>query len=174
MSKILVHPGGGTKNEWDQWPNETESAYMYFLDWMYSGIPGIKEWAVSKDMHPTKAYSLSARHRWRPRALAYQNFLTCTRMEAAAQEAAEMGRKHARAWGATFEMAAEAIHKAYAHGHDLDAVEAVRLLKIATDQQRLMMGEASAKVDINVKGVDLEKLDALDSALKALAGGESD
>ncbi len=153
---------------WEHQPYEDADSFARFLVYLDSdGDLGRVSERTALSRGTLAAYA--ARGRWRARRLAYLQHLGQESVAAAEETARTMGERHAVTLSRSMELITASLDAYAASGAVLPPDELRQWIKLVIEQQRLMRGQATARVDLTTASP--EALDALEAALARVEGG---
>lgn len=147
---------------WGIQPEETESHYRYFLEYLQQAPPrSIQRLAEGKDKAATTLYGYSRRFMWLPRTRAYDAWEAEKIIETTVEEKARYRREHLRALELARLLAEIKLQQMHENPIELiesmSARDAIEFLTKAVQQERLIIGEATERAELQTK-VDVSKL----------------
>jgi hypothetical protein len=142
---------------WDRSEGEPDHAFEVFTEWLHSGA-SVSAWARDTHRNAQSMLALSWRYSWQARRRAYTYHIHGITVAAAEQEAAEIGREHARAARLAREVATRTLEAATAAGKIVSIRDAAALMKLAVDLERLMAGDPTIRVGVTSDGRTMDQL----------------
>lgn len=157
--KIEVLPD---ETPWAIQPEETETHYRYFMEYLRQDQPrSIKRLADGMDKASGTLHGYSQRFMWLPRARAYDAWEASKIMETSVEEKSRYRREHLRALELARLLAEIKLKQLHENPIELidsmSARDAIEFLTKAVQQERLIIGEATERSELNAK-VDISKL----------------
>jgi hypothetical protein len=162
-------------NPWDQLPQETPEMWAAFRLYLHSPPPRrsvISGIAESLKVPGSRVYNWLRDRRWRQRAAAFDRAAEAKSVEAAFSEAERIGKEHMRILAHGREVVARNLERLCREaqagegpGSRVHVRDAITLLDRVVTLERLILGEATSRVDVETTQ-DLSKLS--DDELEAL------
>jgi len=159
------------KQPWHRCEDEPREDYALFGAFLTAPTDRISEFwkALPETGRPSLStlYARAADWRWIARRAALDHHMSAIRDEATAEAVREHGRVHASAWALAMDWALESILHARARGEILAPKDALAFLSKAFDAQRLMAGESTVNLGIDLAraSLPLENLDKIAALL---------
>lgn len=149
---------------WEQQPGESVENFEKFRAYLTHGSIAAAERAFEE---PGLGV-IAAKHRWRARRAAYVTAIAHEAAEAAIVEARQIGVAHARAALALREAGEHGLLDLIARGVKPTYREALALIQAGVEIERLIAGQATKHVFLDLSRASEEELLELDSRLSAL------
>lgn len=148
---------------WEQLAGESiEDFELFQLYLQHRNLADVSR-EVGRNLGP-----LSAKNRWRARKEAYVKALHHEAMDAAMQESRDIGREHARVAVTLRELGEKGLLELLASGERPTYKEAIALVQAGVEIERLLAGQSTQHVSIDLSGVSDSDLDALEDKVERL------
>lgn len=151
---------------WDQAPREPPEAYALFVRYLTSTAPSLLGFVRAEGLIPGTVLALASRWRWHPRRSAYVQAIAHAGAEAAQESAQERARAHAALVLDLRGYARDELQRLRASGTPMDAKEVLAMAKAAIELDRLIAGETTANVGVDLSGATTEEIQALEAAYR--------
>ena len=143
---------------WDRLPDEPDRAWKGFMDYRDAGLPGDPGvFAKSQGLSIHTIYKWSSAYRWKQRLDAWDAHLRQAEDNVIINEVEKLAKDQLRAWyrvrhiaEATLVRHAEELVARKGQGAEISYMAAVQALQQATTNERLIVGEATARSEATV------------------------
>lgn len=153
---------------WEQQPNESIDEFELFRLYLTHRTISETARAAGKPLS-----HIAAKNRWRARKEAYVRALAHETEEAAIEAARDIGKEHARIACSLREAGEKGLLDLLASGEKPTYKEAIALVQAGVEIERLLSGQATKHVSVDLSGVSSEELDDLESKIERLIGADS-
>lgn len=153
---------------WERLDGEDDKYYARFLVYLRDRRMTLKEAAEEIGQTYETIRRLAQKYRWRARREAYYVEEDIEMRRAMKDRVVAHSSALVSGWNSIVEVALDSIAKRTAEGKDFNLKDAASALKAATDALRLLHGQPSQHVELNLKGAPKEKLTALEKILAEL------
>ena len=162
---------GPVKAPWERLSGESEEDYGYFLTFLARRTT-LKTLSEITNLSSAALGKIATRHRWRARRSAYYLEQENELREEIQADAKRQAAALIQTWGELLEWSLESILHARAEGRRLDPKEAMQALKNGTEAIRLIGGQSTANLSVDLSGASDEDLQkAREAWLKVTKGG---
>ncbi len=150
---------------WDQVPGEPPEAWEAFRAYLRYPTPNVSGFAVETGRSRSTTGALASRWRWKARRAAFEHVVSQEHVRGALDAARALGAEHGRLLAEARDWALDSILDAKARGEKLSKSEALAYLRNVIELDRLIAGEATARVVVDLSKASDEDLDAAEKAL---------
>lgn len=144
---------------WDRQSDETAGEYLAFSLWLEGPAAIDKAFAERVDQDLVYLRRLALTRRWIERRDAYEHALASMRRSALAQFVQTQTSELQTAWRKAFDLCLRSLHEMEARGHVLSEKNAIAGLTHVTEALRLLKGEPTANVGLDLSGAPPEVLE---------------
>jgi len=156
---------GPHRAPWEQLAGESDLDYSRFVQYVQEG-GSVKAASLALSLSYEHTRRVAARNRWKARREAYRVEENAERRHRLRTDAEKHTHGLLEGWRACMDWAIESVAKHRAEGRYLDPRTAAQVLKSTTEALRLLDGETTSHVAVDLKGKSMDDLDALNELLE--------
>lgn len=150
---------------WDQTLDEPLEAFTRFMGYMSHPDPDVRHYIRDRGLPRAETIQIAARYRWAHRRKAFEAHCLAQYAEAAGDRARKLGEKNAEIVALFQDWILDSAREARAAGKNLNPKEMSVLVGKIVELGRLLAGESTAKVDLDVRSLDDRQLAEIEAIL---------